>query len=494
MQSRLALWQVGSDNKLESQMTLERLRSASKALLCRLLCSPETGCLRFRDTACQPASQFVFPKNFAWGAALSAFQGEGGWNLDGKGESIWDHMAHQGLLDNGDTGDVACDQYHLFGQDARLASSLNLNAYRLSIAWPRVQPLGCGAYNQLGIDFYDRCFDELLELGITPIPTLYHWDLPQHLQESGGWGNRDTTQRFADYAGEMSRRFSDRVKHWTTFNEPWCVSYLGHAGGYFAPGLKDEKLAAQVAHHLLVAHGLATSSLRAASGKSLDVGIVLNFPITEPLNKDDPADVALAENAWRKDCGAYLDPLFRGTYIDEVAKGIGDLRDGDLKIINQPQEFLGINFYSRNVVSAGPLPDRIPGSEYTDMGWEVTPASLRTLLNRIWTEYHPPKLYVTESGAAYNDVPDAEGRYNDQKRLEFIREHIKQVALSIKDGTNVAGYFVWSFMDNLEWRLGFSKRFGLVHVDFATQKRTIKASGEWYAGVAKSNSVDLDAA
>ncbi len=471
-------------------MTLERLRSASKALLCRALCK-HSGCLHFRNNACQSGWQFDFPKNFAWGAAISAFQGEGAWNLDGKGESIWDRMAHAGLLDNGDTGDVACDQYHLFGQEAKLASRLNLNAYRLSIAWPRVQPLGMGAYNEKGIAFYDRCFDQLLEQGITPFPTLYHWDLPQHLQDLGGWGNRDVAECFADYAGEMALRFSDRVKHWTTFNEPWCVSFLGHGNGYFAPGLKDEKLAAQVAHHLLVGHGQATKALRASALKPLEIGIVLNLAITEPLNKDDPRDVALAESAWRRDCGAYLDPLFRGTYVDEVAAGIGDLRDGDLKIINQAQDFLGINFYSRNVVSASPMPDRIPGSAYTDMGWEVSPASLRTLLNRIWTEYHPPKLYVTESGAAYNDEPDASGQFQDQKRLEFIREHIKQVALSIKDGTNVAGYFVWSFMDNLEWRLGFSKRFGLVHVDFATQKRTIKASGDWYAKVAGSNSVDL---
>jgi beta-glucosidase len=436
---------------------------------------------------------FHFPTGFSWGTALSAFQAEGGWNLDGKGESIWDRMAHAGLLDNGDTGDVACDQYHRFEDDANLASRLNLNAYRLSIAWPRVQPLGLGAYNQAGIDFYDRCFDQLLERGITPFPTLYHWDLPQHLQDLGGWGNRDTTERFAEYSGEMARRFSDRVRHWTTFNEPWCVSFLGHANGYFAPGLKDEKLAAQVAHHLLVAHGKANKALRAVSRSDslMEVGIVLNFPITEPFRADHPEDVALAEKAWRRDCGAYLDPLFRGVYGEETAAGIGDFRSQDLQIIQQPLDFLGINFYSRNVASAVPLPDKIPGSEYTDMGWEVTPAALRSLLNRIWTEYHPPKLYVTENGAAYTDTADASGRFNDQKRLDYVREHIKQVALSIKDGTNVAGYFVWSFLDNLEWRLGFSRRFGLVHVDFASLERTVKASGDWYANVAGSNAVDL---
>lgn len=437
--------------------------------------------------------EFVFPKDFVWGTGTSSYQVEGAWNVDGKGESIWDRFSHTaGKVKNGDTGDVACDHYNRFADDILLAKRLNLNSYRFSISWPRLQPNGRGEFNQHGLDFYDRIVDACLQNGITPFVTLYHWDLPQALEDQGGWGNREVCELFAAYAAKCVERYGDRVKYWTTFNEPWCTSYLGYENGYHAPGKKDPKLAAQVAHNLLVAHGLAAKAMRKIARKQIEVGIVLNLSITEPFHADDPEDVALAEAAWRGGCGAYLDPLYRGTYPADHAAKIGDLRDGDLKIISQKLDFLGINFYSRGIACKSELPYPIPGSSYTAMGWEVSPWSLRGLLARIYKEYkdYGAKLYVTENGAAYDDVIEGE-KVADTKRLDYIREHVRQVALTIKEGTPVHGYFAWSLMDNFEWAEGYSRRFGIVYVDFETQKRTIKDSGHWFAAAAKQNRVSL---
>lgn len=438
-------------------------------------------------------NRFDFPSDFVWGTGTSAYQVEGAWDKDGKGESIWDRFSHTaGKVKDGDTGDFACDHYTRYPDDLLLAKKLNLNSYRFSISWPRVQPDGLGEFNPKGLDFYDRIIDECLKNGITPFVTLYHWDLPQALEDIGGWGNRDVSAYFAAYAAKCVERYGDRVKFWTTFNEPWCTSFLGYENGYHAPGKKDVHLAAQVAHNLLLAHGMAAIAMRKAAAKPIDVGIVLNLSISEPMNAGNAEDRNLAETAWRRDCGAYLDPLFRGTYPADHAAKIGDLHDDDLKVINQKLDFLGINFYSRNLVSKSEIKHPLPNSSYTDMGWEVTPWSLRTLLTRIYNEYDKPKLYVTENGASYDDTVDADGRIVDTKRLDYIRAHVKEVALTIKSGVPIHGYFAWSLMDNFEWAEGYSRRFGLVHVDFATQKRTVKDSGRWFAETANRNRVSLN--
>lgn len=445
--------------------------------------------LGLRGKKGQPeTAQILLPPGFAWGTGTSAYQVEGAWNVDGKGESIWDRFSHtEGKIKNGDSGDVACDQYRLFEQDIALAKSLNLTAYRFSISWPRVQPRGRGEYNQAGIDFYNRVIDAVVQAGMEPFVTLYHWDLPQALQEDfGGFASREVVQYFADYSAKMVECFGDRVKYWTTFNEPWCVSFLGHESGYFAPGLKDPAIAAQVAHNLLVSHGLATRAMRQAARRPIEVGIVLNLTITEPLHE---ADKPLAEEAWKRDCGFYLEPLYKGVYPDFVREKIGDFREGDLAIISEKLDYLGINFYSRNLVSHTQPIHPLPGAEYTQMGWEVHPESLRLLLKRISDEYGRPRLYVTENGAAYEDVVTEDGRIVDTKRRDYLCGHIQQAALALEDGVDLRGYFAWSLLDNFEWAEGYSRRFGIVYVDYTNQKRTVKESGYWYASVAKANKI-----
>jgi beta-glucosidase len=434
------------------------------------------------------STSLTLPKGFVWGTGTSAYQVEGAWNEGGKGESIWDRFSHSpGKIKGGDTGDIACDQYRLFAQDIALAKSLNLNAYRFSISWPRVQPTGRGNFNQEGIDFYNRVIDAIVEAGMEPFVTLYHWDLPQALQDDfGGFASRDVVRYFAEYSAKMVQCFGDRVKFWTTFNEPWCVSFLGHESGYFAPGLKDPALAAQVAHNLLVSHGLACRAMRAVATRPIEIGIVLNLTITEPLN---PEDTTLAEDAWKRDCGFYLEPLFRGVYPDFVKEKIGDLQDGDLAIISEKLDYLGINFYSRNLVSKSQPIHPVPGSDYTAMGWEVHPQSLRLLLNRIWDEYGPV-LYVTENGAAYDDVVNADGTVHDDKRLAYLKGHIQQAALALEDGVDLRGYFAWSLLDNFEWAEGYSRRFGIVYVDYTNQARIVKDSGFWYGKLAGSNTIE----
>jgi beta-glucosidase len=418
-----------------------------------------------------------FPADFAWGSATAAYQVEGAWNEGGRGESIWDRFSHTpGKIKNGDNGDIACDHYHRFAADIALIKELGLNSYRFSISWPRVQPLGEGNYNQIGLDFYDRVIDCLHANNIEPFVTLYHWDLPQALEDKGGWTNRETCLRFAEYTTKMVERYSDRVKFWTTFNEPWCSYFL--------------KKADQVAHNLLVAHGLGTIAARQAAKQPLQVGIVLNLAPTEPLREDNADDVEMARAAWRKDAGAWLDPLFKGTYPAEQIAKIADFRSGDLQIINQKLDYLGINFYTRNVVSALPKIHPIAGAHYTAMDWEVHPTSLRLLLNLISSEYDHPVIYITENGAAYDDKPDSNGYVADANRRDYLWLHLQQCALALQDGVKLKGYFAWSLMDNFEWAEGYSKRFGLVYVDYPSQKRTVKLSGKWFREVAARNSVE----
>jgi beta-glucosidase len=436
-----------------------------------------------------------FPTNFTWGAATASYQIEGAWNEDGKGESIWDRFSHTpGKITNGDTGDVACDHYHRYQDDIALMRQLGLKAYRFSISWPRVLPAGCGRVNPAGLDFYDRLTDALLGANIQPFVTLHHWDFPQALYETGGWANRDNLYYFADYAALLAKRLGDRIKYWATFNEPSVIVWDGYVGGEHAPGIKnDQKLALQVTHNLMVAHGLAVQAVRGVD-PTLQVGIVLTHWNKEPAS-DDPADLAAADYAWKTQDTAFLHPIFSGHYhpefIDAMQGQLPEIKAGDLALIAQKLDFLGINSYSRAVISAKDgWVGHIPGSEYTDTGWEVCAPAFRRMLNRINQDYRLPPIYITENGAAFKDEVAPDGAIHDERRLDYLRQHFTQVRLAMQDGVDIRGYFVWSLLDNFEWGHGFSKRFGLIRVDYETQKRTIKDSGLWYANVIRNNAVD----
>lgn len=433
-----------------------------------------------------------FPESFVWGASSASYQIEGAWNADGKGESIWDHFSHTpGKILNGETGDVACDHYHRYLEDIALMERLGLNAYRLSIAWPRVFPTGRGAANPAGLDFYERLIDALLQANIQPFITLFHWDLPQAMQDAGGWQNPDTSRYFADYAALMAVRFGDRVHSWMTLNEPQVFAFVGHDKGEHAPGLRNHKLAIQVSHNLLVGHGLAAQAIRASTGRS-QVGIALDLHPFEPAG-DAAGDYRAAELGWLTSSQWFIDPLLRAQYPPEALEYYGDeapsVQPGDMDLIAQPLDFFGINYYSRQVVSAkGPV--KVPDSEYTEMGWEVNAPALNKLLVDLKREYRLPPVYITENGAAYADEVSSDGAVHDPRRINYLREHIIQARLAMDDGVDLRGYFVWSLMDNFEWSYGFSKRFGLVYVDFATQRRIVKESGEWYARVIAERKVE----
>jgi beta-glucosidase len=428
-----------------------------------------------------------FPSKFIWGAATAAYQIEGAWNEDGKGESIWDRFSHTpGRIIDNQTGDIACDHYHRYLED------IGLKGYRFSVSWPRVLPTGFGRVNPAGLDFYDRLVDALLAANIEPFLTLHHWDLPQTLYETGGWLDRDTTAYFADYSAVLVKHLGDRVRRWTTFNEPEVIAGAGYDYGKHAPGIKNDlKKARQVAHHLMVAHGLAVQALRAID-PALEAGIVLTEWNSEPAS-DDPADIAAARLVWDSQDTAFLHPIFRGHYhpltIDSWNGETPDIKPGDMALISQKLDFLGINCYSRKVIGKQGVVSPVPGSEYTDMGWEVCAPAFRRVLNRINTDYELPPIYITENGAAFPDVVEADGKIHDERRLDYLRQHFTQVCLAMQDGVDVRGYFVWSLLDNFEWAVGYTKRFGLIRVDYDTLKRTIKDSGEWYARVIAANQV-----
>lgn len=435
-----------------------------------------------------------FPANFLWGAATASYQIEGAWNEDGKGESIWDRFSHTpGKISDKSTGDVACDHYHRWPEDIALMRQLGLKAYRFSISWPRILPNGLGRVNLPGLDFYDRLTDALLAANIEPFVTLHHWDLPQALFETGGWTNRNTLYSFADYATLVAKRLGDRIKRWTTFNEPSVIAWNGYADGEHAPGERDEAKARQVAHHLMVAHGLAAQALRGVDS-NLEVGIVLSQWGVEPAS-DDPADVAAAQHEWNANNTVFLHPLFTGQYhpetIDSLQGQLPQILPGDMALIAQKLDFLGINSYSRSVISAkhGRL-QNIPGSEYTEMGWEVCAPAFRRMLVKIHNDYRLPPIYITENGAAFKDEVAPDGKIHDERRLDYLRQHFTQVRLAMQEGVDIRGYFVWSLMDNFEWAHGYTKRFGIIHVDYETQKRAIKDSGEWYASVIRNNAVE----
>ena len=441
----------------------------------------------------------TFPQDFLWGAATSSYQIEGAWDEDGKGESIWDRFAHTpGKIADGSTGDVACDHYHRWERDLDLMQELGLQAYRFSISWPRILPQGRGPVNPKGLDFYDRLVDGLLARGITPFVTLYHWDLPQSLQDEGGWPARTTAEAFVQYADVVSSRLGDRVKHWITHNEPWVVAFLGYAMGIHAPGIQDYHQALAAAHHLLLSHGWAVPILRTNSTDA-QVGITLNLTDVVPASPSwlDYQAARVMDgflNRW------FLDPIYGRHYPADMITWFENehhapldmVQDGDLETIAAATDFLGVNYYTRHV-ARDPSPDNTPrtvhteDSEFTDMGWEVAPRSLFRLLNRLHFDYQTPALYITENGAAFPDHICKEGHVHDDRRQAYIQAHLQAAYDAIQCGVPLRGYFLWSLMDNFEWAFGYTKRFGIVYVDFETQKRIVKESGKWYSQVIRNN-------
>jgi beta-glucosidase len=441
-----------------------------------------------------------FPEQFRWGVATAAYQIEGAVREDGRGESIWDRFcATPGKIKNGETGDIACDHYHLYPQDIQLMQEMGLRNYRFSIAWPRILPGGRGQVNAAGLDFYERLVDALLKAGIEPFVTLYHWDLPQALQdEVGGWASRETSAAFANYADVVSRRLGDRVKHWITLNEPWVSSFMGNELGVHAPGIQDSRTAWQVSHHLLLGHGLAVPILRANGGPDTRVGITLVLTPVESTT-DSEEDRQLVQAADGKQNRWFLDPVFRGSYPQDVLDILArenilpTIEAGDNAIIARPVDFLGLNYYFRTILHRHPDEGfqmiQPEGAEITAMGWEVYPPGLHTLLSRLHNEYHVPAIYITENGAAFPDTLSSDSAVHDPRRLSYLREHFLQAQQAISEGVPLLGYFVWSLMDNFEWAHGYSPRFGTVYVDYPTQRRIVKDSGRWYSKVIAENAV-----
>ena len=425
----------------------------------------------------------IFPAEFVWGAATASYQIEGAATEDGRGESIWDRFsATPGKVRTGDTGLVACDFYHRYREDIALVRELGLDAFRFSIAWPRILPEGRGRVNQAGLDFYDRVVDELLANDIEPFVTLYHWDLPQALEDQGGWVSRETVDAFCEYAQVVAARLGDRVGRWITHNEPQVASWAGYGSGGHAPGRRSKSDASAAAHHLLLSHGRAVEILRAAVPNAT-VGITLNLYSVQADSDDESA----AEVARRIDGGDnrwFLDPIFRGEYPADVLELLGDaeppVEEGDLASISTPLDFLGVNNYSRLVIGGGGKPLRNSNAVYTDMDWEVYPDGLYEVLIRLRDEYAVPTIYVTENGAAFGDIRGHDGEVLDPERQDYLEGYIRAVGRAVQAGVPVSGYFVWSFLDNFEWAHGYSKRFGIVYVDYPTLERVPKGSFHWY--------------
>ena len=430
-----------------------------------------------------PLSNNDFPEHFTWGVATSAFQIEGAADADGKGPSIWDDFCRvPGVIADASDGRQACEHYQRWADDLDLVADLGVDAYRFSISWPRVQPLGSGAFNEAGFAFYERLVDGMLARGLKPFLTLNHWDLPSALQARGGWENRDTVQCFVDYACEVARRLGDRVTSICTHNEPWVIAVLGHESGIFAPGIKSRAAAIQVAHHLFLSHGLALSAMR-AQGCKADMGIVLNL---SPINAatDSESDQAAARRADGGGLRWYVEPLLKGEYPADVLQELGAdaprILPGDMPSIQVPLDFLGVNYYMRSVVSAGePWDLKTSGNEITDMGWEVYPQGLTELLLRLHRDYTLPPIFITENGAAFPDEVINQ-QVHDSQRQRYIARHITATLEAMRQGVRVDGYFVWSLLDNFEWSSGYAKRFGIVRVDYDTQARSLKDSALWY--------------
>jgi len=460
-----------------------------------------------------PAFPAAFPAGFAWGAATAAYQIEGAARADGKGVSIWDTFSHlPGKVRGGDTGDVACDAYHRYAEDVELMSSLGLNAYRFSISWPRVQPGGRGALNQKGLDYYRSLLDRLAERGIAGTATLYHWDLPQELQYEGGWAARETAQRFADYAAAVGSALGDRVSRWITLNEPQVVASHGYRHGDHAPGLRDAEAAVAATHHLLLAHGLAVSALRSATPAGTPAGITLDLHTVKPLGESLlPAleRAALVTDAGMN--GLYLSPVLFGHYPADASPEIlppkSLILDGDLTTIGQPVDFLGVNYYSSIYLRVGDPDDlrrhesrsryglpgvveyRPPELERTAMGWLVDAGGLYEMLMRLSKDAPGLPLFITENGRAAEDYVNPDGVVDDAERVRYLHQHLTAAARAVSEGASLAGYFVWSLLDNFEWAWGYQKRFGIVFVDFGTQRRIPKSSARFYSDVIRASSV-----
>ena len=459
----------------------------------------------------------ILPRSFLFGAATAAFQIEGASSTDGRTDSIWDTFCRvPGAVINADDGSVACDHYHRYPDDVALMKRLGLDAYRFSVSWPRVRP-GHGPVNPKGIAFYDSLVDELLTAGIEPWLTLYHWDLPQELEDGGGWANRDTAYRFTEYALSVHEALGDRVTRWTTLNEPWCAAFLGYAAGAHAPGRQEPSAAVAAAHHLLLGHGMTVEALRAAD-PALSLGITLNLTVVDPVDPANAGDLDAARRIDGQVNRIFLDPLLRGEYpldvVDDLAVvwPAGLVHDGDLAVIAAPLDFVGVNYYHGESVSRVPAAPReameaptdrptttpFPGAEgiffhprdlpRTAMDWEVQPEGLTRLLVRLHEEYSAPVLYVTENGAAYDDEVSADGQVHDVERVAYLEQHLDAVAVAINAGADVRGYFYWSLLDNFEWAWGYAKRFGIVHVDYETQQRTLKDSALRYAEIIAARS------
>jgi len=442
-----------------------------------------------------------FPEDFLWGAATAAYQIEGAWDQDGKGESIWDRFTHRPYtIQNGDTGDVACDHYHRMPQDVALMKDLGLQSYRFSISWPRILPEGRGAINEKGLDFYDRLVDALLHAGVVPNATLNHWDLPQAIQDQGGWPNRDSADWFADYARVVFDRLGDRVSLWATHNEPPVIAFHGYAHGVFAPGIADYSQAYQAAHHLLLAHGKAVQVFRQGNYRG-EIGIVVDFQNYRPAS-DAEADRAACQRARESAAWFFGEPLFTGRYpvtlLDWIGPHAPRVQGGDMALIGQPIDFLGVNHYMTFDVSfdhrGGLLKLAMeqvsaPGWGRTEMGWGVNPAGLTAVLLDLKERYGNPRMYVTENGCALRDLPDGDGFVADWGRVNFLRAHLRAVHDAIQAGADVRGYYVWSLMDNFEWASGYGPRFGIVRVDFDTGERTPKQSARWYSDVIANNAL-----
>jgi beta-glucosidase len=450
--------------------------------------------------------EVVFPKGFFWGTATASYQVEGAWNEDGKGESIWDRFAHTaGKIKNGDTGDSACDSYHRWREDIALMQSMNLNSYRFSISWPRIQPSGSGAANSKGVDYYSRMVDALLEAHIRPFVTLFHWDLPQALGDSGGWTNRDTAARYADYVQLVAQALGDRVADWMLFNEPSVFTYSGYLEGRHAPGHKSLLDFLRATHVVNLAQGMGFRALKSAR-PAARVGTAFSMSACEPAT-DSEEDKLAAErthgitNVW------FLEPALRGRYPEAftfLPETVMRIQSGDMEKMRAPLDFIGINLYYRIVASAIGAVERVASPQdwlfpvkmeagrqgpTTDFGWEVWPKALYDMITRITRDYNRPVIEVTESGCSYNDGPDASGEVRDTRRIAYHREYLAAVWCAIADGADVRGYHAWSLLDNFEWAEGYSQRFGLTYVDFKTKQRIVKESGKWYARVAAENRV-----
>ncbi len=452
-----------------------------------------------------PTGPISFPKNFYWGTATAAYQIEGAWNEDGKGESIWDRFSHKPhKIKNGDTGDVACDHYHRYREDVNLMRALQTNSYRFSIAWTRIQPGGSGRPNPRGLDFYSRLVDTLLEAKIRPFPTLYHWDLPQALEDAGGWPNRDTAQRFADYVDLVMSALGDRVQSWMIFNEPWVFTTLGYLLGTHAPGRTDVDAYLRATHVVNLAQGMAFRVMKGVRPRSV-VGTAFSLSPMEPASPSR-ADKEAAERAHRWQNIWFLEPALRGRYPEAfvgVTPEMLGVQPGDMEKVRAPLDFIGVNNYFRYIVSAGrpkainlnpiakiyPVDTKLGGDgPKTDMGWEVYPPGLYDIVMRISKDYGRP-IEITENGCAYTDAPGKDGIDHDTRRIAYYNGYLRELARAIKDGADVRGYHAWSLLDNFEWAEGFSKRFGLTNVDFKTQKRTLRESGYWYTKVAQSSAL-----